>query len=233
MLEALIKILQIDASQLNYLYPMLMAPDLTAIATLNYDLSIETAAEQLGLSVSTGLDRWRGGYGWAWEPDADARLLKLHGSINYALHKARPLEGRMRTEHLVPTNGEVPAKPALVFGVNSKLRSDGPFLAMLIEFDRVLSETEWLVVVGYSFRDDHINAGITRWVNSDTARRLSIIDPNAETWTGRGYEASYVGSLIQATAGGGVEYGRHAEWPSLHLDVLPHTAADGLHALLP
>ena len=85
----------------------------------------------------------------------------------------------MISEHLVGVGDEVGANPALVFGLGSKLRSDGPFLAMLVEFDRLLASTEWLTIVGYSFRDDHINAALTRWMNG-SARRLSVIDPDIE-----------------------------------------------------
>lgn len=231
MLETLIRLLQVDEARLHYLYPMLQAPDLTAIATLNYDLAIESAANQLGVSLATGLDDWRGGYSWVWEQEVDIRLLKLHGSLDYAMHHARPTGRRMQTEHLVRTNGEIAANPALVFGLNSKLRSDGPFLAMLVELDRLLARSEWLTVVGYSFRDQHINAAITRWMNSDAARRLSIIDPDVEKWTTGVHRFRYVARLADGASGEGFEFGRRATWPSLDLDLIPSTAADGLASL--
>lgn len=231
MLQTLIRLLQVDESRLHYLYPMLRSNDLAGIATLNYDLAVERAGGQLGVSLATGLDDWRGGYSWAWPPEADIRLLKLHGSLDFALHHARPVGGRMQTEHLVRTNGEIAAKPALVFGLNSKLRSDGPFLAMLVEFDRLLAESEWLTVVGYSFRDTHINAAITRWANSNASRRLSIIDPGVKSGSAGVHAFSYVGRLVAAASGQAVEYGRTVSWPGLELDLIPETAANGLASL--
>lgn len=90
------------------------------------------------------------------------RLLKLHGSLDYVLHDARPVGGRISSENLVGVGNEIGANPALVFGLGSKLRSDGLFLAMLVEFDKLLAEREWLSIVGYSFRDRHINDALTR-----------------------------------------------------------------------
>ena len=55
----------------------------------------------------------------------------------------------------------------MVFGAGEKHRSDGPFLDLLMEAKRSLSEALELVVVGYSFRDDHVNHLI-----SDGSRHL-------------------------------------------------------------
>lgn len=55
-LGTLIRLLQVDDVRLGYLSPMLEVSDLTAIATLNYDLAVEGAAGQLGKSLDTGLD---------------------------------------------------------------------------------------------------------------------------------------------------------------------------------
>ena len=69
------------------------------------------------------------------------------------------------------------SKPAIVFGQRGKLRSDGPFLGMLRGFDDFLSKSRRLVIVGYSFRDEHINSAIRRWWNASAARQVTIIDP--------------------------------------------------------
>lgn len=229
---ALVQVLKVDPERIGYLNPMVSSTDLHAIATLNYDISVETACSRLGLSVETGLDRWRGGYGWEWASDADVRLLKLHGSLDYVLHHARPTGKRMMTEHLLPTGDEVGANPALVFGLGSKLRSDGPFLAMLVELDRLLARTEWLSIVGYSFRDDHINAALTRWMNGDVARRLSVVDPSVDEWIRNDVSAPrYFARLRRAASGEGHEFGRPAKWSALQTDYIAHGAAQGLTAL--
>ena len=116
---ALVQVLQVDPEKVAYLNPMMSSTGLHAIATLNYHLSVETACSRIGLSVDTGLDRWTGGYGWEWAPNADVRLLKLHGSLDYVLHHARPIGRRMTSEHLVGAGNEIGANPALVFGLGS------------------------------------------------------------------------------------------------------------------
>ena len=229
---ALVQVLKVDPEKVGYLNPILSSPDLHAIATLNYDISVETACSRLGRSVDTGLDRWSGGYGWEWASDAGIKLLKLHGSLDYVLHHARPIGKRMTTEHLVATGDEIGANPALVFGLGSKLRSDGPFLAMLVELDRLLAKTEWLSIVGYSFRDDHINAALTRWMNSDVGRRLSVIDPSVDEWIQNEVSAPrYFTRLRGAASGEGREFGHLAKWSSIETDYLAIGAAQGLSDL--
>lgn len=232
MLMALVQVLKVDPAKVSYLNPMVSSSELLGIATLNYDLSVESACAQIGLSVDTGLDRWAGGYGWEWALETDVRLLKLHGSLDYVLHHARPIGGRMFREYLVRVGDEIGANPALVFGARSKLRSNGPFLAMLVEFDKLLAETEWLSIVGYSFRDEHINAALTRWMNSDIACRLSIVDPSVEKWMcNDGGGPKYFARLRQGTSGEGREFGRTARWRPIQTDFIPMGAAEGLAAL--
>lgn len=138
----------------------------------------------------------------------------------------------MISEHLVGVGDEVGANPALVFGLGSKLRSDGPFLAMLVEFDRLLASTEWLTIVGYSFRDDHINAALTRWMNGSSARRLSVIDPDIEKWMqDSGGAPRYFARLQRGASGEGYEFGNRATWTPIQTDFLPLSAAQGLEQL--
>ena len=66
--------------------------------------------------------------------------------------------------------------PAIVFG-QTKLRPDGPFIGLLLEFARRLEETDHLVVVGYSFRDDHVNEQIRRWLGGQQKRTMTVVDP--------------------------------------------------------
>ena len=65
----------------------------------------------------------------------------------------------------------------LVFGLRGKLRPDGPFLAMLVEFWNWLLAAERLVVVGYSFRDEHINKLIEDWIGVRKGCVVEIVDP--------------------------------------------------------
>jgi hypothetical protein len=149
---------------IDYLAPILASSDSRIqVATLNYDKSIELLAERANMTLDTGVRSWSGGYDWNWDETARVRLLKLHGSLDWYLHRGQG--SRMDGDNIAVWPDGESDKPrggtlAVVFGHGVKLRSDGPFLAMLHEFDRFLSSTDRLVVVGYSMRDDHINAAI-------------------------------------------------------------------------
>jgi len=42
-------------------------------------------------------------------------------------------------------------------------------------------KSETLTVIGYSFRDEHVNEFITNWFNGDISRKVRIINPNPNT----------------------------------------------------
>ena len=69
-------------------------------------------------------------------------------------------------------------RPAIVFGGRNKLTAEGPFLSLLRAFELNIQLCDRLVVVGYSFRDDHVNEYIRNWMNGDPSRTLTIINPN-------------------------------------------------------
>ena len=51
-------------------------------------------------------------------------------------------------------------------------------------FEQALYEADRLLAVGYSFRDAHINTVIQRWLVTDPARGIVVIDPNFNTGSG-------------------------------------------------
>lgn len=177
MVEALHRILTVDAPKVDYLAPLLsIRPSPIQVATLNYDRTIEVLADRAGMSLNTGADQWTGGHDWSWVP-SDIHLLKLHGSLDWRL--STPQDSRRIPEpKLMVTEGEqhYGQELGVVFGQRGKLTSDGPFLAMLRAFDDFLARSGHLVVVGYSFRDDHINTAIRRWFNNCAAPSVTIID---------------------------------------------------------
>ncbi|GAB2566734.1 SIR2 family protein [Kribbella endophytica] len=219
MVEVLQGCLTLDGSTVDYLSPLLSInrERPLRIATLNYDRSIELLCARAGKEVATGVTLWSGGYDWDWEAGADVHLLKLHGSIDWILGKNRPDEDRLPDERIVvgpPPPGELThgARPGVVFGQRDKLRSDGPFLAMLREFDQLLHDADHLVIIGYSYRDAHINAALRRWYNNCEDPRLTLIDLKLfGSWSSE-YEVklpysndSFIDSLLGAISGSPVE----------------------------
>jgi hypothetical protein len=178
--DEMCKQLTTDADDVLYLEPLVklgMARNGITVASLNYDLSIEQASETVGTTAYTGLKSWVRELDWCW-PNDGIRLLKLHGSIDWywksPTNPVSPIRIAMADKEC-----ENPGlfRPALLFGHGSKLRVEGPFLSLLAEFERMLAAAETLVVVGYSFRDTHINHSIARWLAGNDLRRIVVIDP--------------------------------------------------------
>jgi hypothetical protein len=205
MIAALGKILAVDPADVSYLEPLLSeSHSPIQIATLNYDRSVELLAENTGTAYDTGIRNWDGGYSWSWNQDAEMRLLKLHGSLDWYLLKDPPGDKKLRADKVSLAEDLDDEKRrlssdqlALVFGQGAKLRSDGPFLAMLVEFDRMLKKTDRLVIVGYSFRDDHINAAVRRWHNERVDPSIVIINPALADWEDYRQAPGFYGELSE------------------------------------
>lgn len=162
-------------------------PGGVSIATLNYDQTIETCAEQHGVTCATGVGEWDSTGHLAFPADA-VRLYKLHGSIDWARtgedfedaynHQTGQYSpmgmNRVALRPSAPMGKEL---PFVVFGRREKLRADGPFLDLRAAFAHRLSCARVLVVVGYSFGDEHVNALVSHWLTVNDARRLVVIDP--------------------------------------------------------
>lgn len=187
MLTELRELVAVTPEQLSYMKPLVEqgARDggLT-IATLNYDLAIEGAATLCGVHVSTGMREWIETSRWTW-PDSGIRLLKLHGSIDWFWRELPAGEGELPqrvvlTPDVMNEDAGASARelgPALIFGQRGKLRAEGPFLSLLAEFENQLAGASRLIVIGYSFRDDHVNELIRRWIADDTSRTILAVDP--------------------------------------------------------
>jgi hypothetical protein len=179
MIRELRKKIQTTPKQVGYLLPLVehgRPPGGLTVATLNYDRSVEIACEAAEIACSTGIERWLEKGDWPW-PDQGVRLLKLHGSIDWAWKKDQHPSQLPRDRIVVADDPTDPNRPALVFGRRAKLQARGPFLGLLAEFERELARSRRLIVIGYSFRDDHVNEVIRRWISDDFTRTIVVADP--------------------------------------------------------
>jgi SIR2-like domain len=182
MLRQLGDLVATTPKQVAYLSPLMeRAGDggLT-IATLNYDLSIEHAAQAGGVPCETGIADWLRTGRWAWA-DTGVRLLKVHGSIDWVWEELETEPGNLPQRGIFlrhELEQRDRAQPALVFGHRGKLRAEGPFLGLLAELEAMMARVTHLTVIGYSFRDDHVNEVISRWTFENPARTLTVVDPN-------------------------------------------------------
>lgn len=184
-IKALLHLLWLeDAEKVAYFEPMLRQgkESCFTIATLNYDNTIELACQALDIPFSTGLDQWSAFKGFP-PPENGIDLLKLHGSVTWEKKSRRWAEPTaeqpmpfVQVREQTKDSTRRGSEPAVIFGAGNKLTAEGPFLELLMAFRERLEQHEELVVIGYSFADDHINDAIWRWLNRDQARVIRVID---------------------------------------------------------
>lgn len=178
LLRGLVEVLDVDPTKCDYLRPLIaQAQDRPlAVATLNYDVTVETAAMAAGVPCADGVTTWAEDGALSW-PDQGVRLMKLHGSLTWGRGSSRSDGDVMRLPDIAVTQRQARDLPFLIFGRREKLRPEGPFLQLLESFRDALSQSNRLVVVGYGWRDDHINSLVARWINGLEQRRLVVVDP--------------------------------------------------------
>jgi SIR2-like domain len=151
--DALISCLSHDPDSIKYVEKLVnycLGIPKSAIISLNYDLVVENAFDNINEEFDYGLNYWneqklvrlRG---------SKIPFIKLHGSMNWIG------EGEE-----ISVSSERPAyykKRNIIFGGNNgKLTPHGPFLQLRHEFEQRLMATNRLLIIGYSFGDAHLNA---------------------------------------------------------------------------
>jgi hypothetical protein len=159
------------------------------VITLNYDLTVETAAEEEGIPVNRGVESWHPGEFLNFPPiDGMLNLMKLHGSLDWGMSPSKyetrtnlsPVGIRIITpEPLSPAwHRRQPELPWIVVGDREKLATDGPTLVLNFAARSALLRADHLAIAGYSFSDAHINAMIRDWLGGSENRTISILDPH-------------------------------------------------------
>ena len=154
--------------------------DRLKVFTLNYDLCVEKALQNLGMDVTTGFSRTTG----RWTPELfgnggrGINLYKLHGSLNWIYDDN--LENQQLTEDYSSPLENPPEwgrGPQLVLGPGNKLQFDDPFVTLYYEFHQALKQAKVCVTIGFSFGDNHITVPLIQ----AKQRGLAIVDvrPNA------------------------------------------------------
>ena len=98
------------------------------------------------------------------------RLIKLHGSLDWRQSKTTG-----NVEVAPPgvsywTNDAYwyDYTPGIIFGAGNKLRPNGPYLALYQGFKLALKQAHQVIVIGYSFRDAHVNEALRHWVHEQS-----------------------------------------------------------------
>ena len=147
---------------------------------LNYDTLIEDALALERMAYSDGLDG--GATGW-WNPatfdrpDLMARVIKLHGSINWCEFSGETLPRRMGP---AVSGAAAGAESVLIWPASTKYRETqrDPYAQLADRARRVLKPSAnkdlVLVICGYSFGDTHVNIELDRALR-DSAGQLAFI----------------------------------------------------------
>ncbi len=158
---------------------------------LNYDTLLEDALALEQIPHSDGLDG--GVTGW-WNPEMfsrsglAARILKLHGSINWIEFPDDPLPRRVaKNVNLAPSDNQ----RILIWPASTKHRETqrDPYAQLLDIARQVLRPgihtQRVLIVCGYSFGDSHINIEIDRALRESSGRLNLIVFTSDDKPTGQ------------------------------------------------
>lgn len=154
---------------------------------MNYDTLIEDALALSKLRYADGLE---GGVSGWWSPstfeqkDLDARVFKLHGSINWAEHPSSTTPLRIAS-HLKCSQGQ--ASKIMIWPASTKYRETqlDPYANLMHRARNVLNpkngDQRVLLITGYSFGDAHINLEIDRGLRSSNGNLTVIVFTSDDT----------------------------------------------------
>lgn len=191
---------------------------------LNYDTLVEDALALERVPYSDGIDG--GVTGW-WNPETfrrdglAARVLKLHGSVNWCEVDGDPLPRRIApTLQVQPMN----ERQILIWPASTKYRETqlDPFAQLADEARCVMrpmrGSQRVLVICGYSFGDAHINIEIDRALRESAGDLTVIAFSSEDTPIGKlkeWNETAGIREQVLIFAKGGFFHGDIAE-PSKH-----------------
>ena len=176
------KAIVVDQDKIGYLDPLLgfveqLRP--LSIFSVNYDTCIEQFCNVHRLEYQDGFDI-------NWNPrvfereNADIMLYKLHGSIIwYRSDRAGYMKLPIMTDEasIRLITGE--RAESLMLYPMQKLGYEEPMLDLLTRFRNALHDCRVLVVVGYSFRDAHLQRIVLDAARSNPDLTIVLVDPKA------------------------------------------------------
>lgn len=158
--------------------------------TLNYDTLLEDALALERIQLTDGF--LGGATGW-WnvelydDPNVQARVYKLHGSIDWCLCDGDILPRRIRDSLRVPSRQD----HLLIWPAATKYRETqrdpyAQLVSLMRRTLRPLSNTEIvLCICGYAFADEHINVEIDRALRESNERLTVVVFTSDDTPTGQ------------------------------------------------
>jgi hypothetical protein len=170
----------VNPNSAGYLHGMLDFQDDEPldVFTLNYDRLVESMAARFGVRFTTG-------FADVWDPELfgeqnkwQMRVFKLHGSINWYRLPGRSMIFHGSKEHYA-FPGEPPVE-VLLYPAEGKESYADPYATLMAGFTRALSEAEFCIAIGYSFRDPHIRRTVLDQLARNPSLQLLVVDPVAQ-----------------------------------------------------
>lgn len=147
------------------------------VITLNYDLTIEQMAASKRIPVHRGIDNWQAGRPLSFPGgDGAINLYKIHGSLDWTFEPPGDEVEAPSIKVGVASGQSWNARPWIVVGDREKLATEGPTLELLRAAEEAIQRATDLLVVGYSFGDEHVNRMIRNWMLGSPDRNLGLLD---------------------------------------------------------
>ncbi len=146
------------------------------IFSLNYDTCLEKNTPQ-DKKLERGFDPQTRAWEWRrFEPREEYQypiyLYKLHGSIDWERDK--------KQGDILKEVDNIPEVPDLIFGTDYKMQYIDPYLFYAYELRKYSLETRVILVIGYSFGDEHINGILSQALKNNGERKLILISPHSD-----------------------------------------------------
>ena len=183
----------LEDSSLDAIYDFLFTifgdtSDGVDIFTTNYDQAVEVyCARKQNLICIDGFqhDRgtsktiWAGGdYGYYGKNESatNVRLYKLHGSLNWKEHTIHKF---IKTDEETISDDPKIKENLVIYPTLSPKngKNNEPYKTILSAFDQYMQKADVCVVIGFSFRDEHIKEIFERCY--DKQKKIIVISPSA------------------------------------------------------
>jgi hypothetical protein len=158
------------------------------VFTTNYDRAVEEycsngnrkcrCIDGFKLEQFSNRRLWEGKFEYIREPDmTNVYLCKLHGSLSWKKHKLYGIEATTEERRSLDPNY---VENLLVYPTVSP--KDGqeiePYRTIREEFRKYMETADVCIVIGFSFRDEHINSVFREFF--ERGKHLMVISPSAE-----------------------------------------------------
>ena len=168
------------------LVPLLRLREVGALwlFTTNYDRTVEYACEQNGIDWTDGFEGsgphavadWRGAF------EASARIVKLHGSVNWYVDDPGGSLHRLDRGYSLPAydfqlvRGDQRLRALMIIPTLEKDALGTPYVELSVRFTDALRESKLLVIAGNSLRDRHIRDYVRARMQS---LQVLLVSPSA------------------------------------------------------